>query len=143
MTGLFAARTTTVPIATFQLGQAVHVNARTAWLSATVTSIAHTGIGVAYAAQLLAGGGPRARTVAPWVVRPAAGVRLRAVHLLRAGDDLLAFDGTARTVATVWRGLDRWWVIAYTNGERSAVPPQAILRLTDPTPPVSVNGIPL
>jgi hypothetical protein len=142
MTELFAAHATVVPLADLHLGQAVHVNARTAWLPATITSIAHTRIGVTYAARPRAGG-PLADAVAPWVVRPADGVRLHAVHELRAGDDLVAFDGTTLTVAAVWQGRDRWWVIAYTNGERATVPPNAILRLTDPTPTASVNGIPL
>ncbi|MDG4795402.1 hypothetical protein [Micromonospora sp. WMMD1082] len=141
MTGLFAARSTVVP-AGLHLGQAVHVNARAAWLSATVASITHTRIGVAYGAPRQAGG-PLADAVAPWVVRPADGVHLRPVHELRVGDDVVAFDGTTFTVAGAWPGRDRWWVIDYTNGERATVPSKAILRLADPTPTVTVNGVPL
>ncbi|MEU1969674.1 hypothetical protein ABZ541_23830 [Micromonospora sediminicola] len=142
MTELFAARATVIAPVDLHVGQAVHVNARAAWLPATVTSITHSRIGVAYAApfqasSLLAG------AVAPWLVRPADGVRLQTVHALRAGDDVVVCDGTALTVAALWQGRDRWWVIDYTNGHRATVPPAAILRLIDPTPPVSVNGIPL
>ncbi|QGN48002.1 hypothetical protein GKC29_14880 [Micromonospora sp. WMMC415] len=142
MTELFAPRAAVVPPADLHLGQAVHVNARTVWLLATVTSITHTRIGVAYGAQLHASS-PLADAVAPWVVRPADGVRLQAVHELRAGDDVVAFDGTTLTIAAVWQGRDGWWVIDYITGERASVPPNAILRLTDPSPTVSVNGIPL
>ncbi|MET7396310.1 hypothetical protein ABZS66_22795 [Dactylosporangium sp. NPDC005572] len=140
MTELFATSATAVPH--LHLGQAVHVNARTTWLLATVTLITRTRIGVAYAAQLRAGSA-LVDAVAPWVIRPADGVRLRAVHELRSGDDLLAFDGTTLTVAAVWQGRDHWWVIASANGQRAIVPPNAILRLADPTPTVCVNGIPL
>ncbi|PWU52439.1 hypothetical protein DLJ47_18865 [Micromonospora sp. S4605] len=142
MTELFAPRATVVPPTDLHLGQAVHVNARSTWLPATVISITHTRIGVAYGAQLQASS-PLADAVAPWVVRPADGVRLQAVHELRVGDDVVAFDATTLTIAAVWQGRDRWWVVDYTNGERASLPANAILRLTDPTPTVSVNGIPL
>ena len=142
MTDLFAPRARVVPPADLHPGQAVHVNARTAWLPATITSITHTRIGVAYDTQLHPSG-PLAGAVCPWVVRPADGVRLQAVHELRAGDDVVAFNGTPLTIATVWQSRDRWWVIDYTNGERAIMPPNAILRLTDQTPTVTVNGISL
>jgi hypothetical protein len=119
-----------------RLGQAVHVNAHATWLPATVTSIAHTSVGVAYDAEFPH---PFAGRVAPWVVRPADGIRLQHVHALRAGDEVVAFDGAIHTIAHVWQGRDRWWVIDYTSGEHAVVPPQAILRLTDPHPPASVT----
>lgn len=141
MADLFAARASLVS-PDLHLGQAVHVNARTTWLPATVTSITRTRVGVAYGAHLQASS-PFTDEVVPWVVRPADGVRLQVVHEVRAGDDVVAFDGTILTVAAVWQGNGRWWVIDYTNGERATVPPNAILRLTDPTPTVTVNGVPL
>ncbi|GIF69353.1 hypothetical protein Ais01nite_73880 [Asanoa ishikariensis] len=141
MTDLFAAPAT-LPRPALHLGQAVHVNARTAWLPATVISIAHTRIGIAYAAELPVSI-PLADAVVPWVVRPADGVRLRPVHALCSGDDLVAADGSTVTVATAWQGRDRWWVISFIDGQRAVVPPNTIVRLTDPTPQVSVNGIPL
>ncbi|MEU1811052.1 hypothetical protein [Micromonospora aurantiaca (nom. illeg.)] len=142
MTPLFVPQGTVVPPTDLHLGQAVHVNARAAWLPATVTSITHTRIGVAYGIPLLAGG-PLSDAVVPWVVRPADGVCLRPVHELRVGADVVSSDGTTLTVAGVWQGRDRWWVIDYTNGERATVPSKAILRLADPTPTVTVNGVPL
>jgi hypothetical protein len=142
MPELFALPSNALPSADLHLGQAVHVNARAAWLPATVTSITHTRIGVAYLAHLQPSSA-LADAVAPWVVRPADGVRLQFVHELRVGDDVVAFDGTALTITGVWQARDGWWVISYTNGERATVPPNAILRLTDSTPAVSVNGIPL
>jgi hypothetical protein len=142
MPELFALSSNPLPPAHLHLGQAVHVNARTAWLPATVTSIAHTRIGVAYLAHPLPTS-PLAPAVAPWVVRPADGVRLQAVHKLRVGDDVVTFDNTPLTIDYVWQGRSGWWVIDYTNGERAKVPPRAILRLTDPTPTVTVNGLPL
>lgn len=141
MTELFAIPYVKLP-ADLHLGQAVHVNARAAWLPATVTSITHTRIGVAYRPEPQPRS-PLADAVVPWVVRPADGVRLQAVHELAAGDDVVAFDGTTVTIAGVWQGRDRWWFISYTNGERATVPANAVLRLTDPTPTVTVNGIPL
>lgn len=140
MTDLFAFPS--LPPAVLHLGQAVHVNARAAWLPATVTSITPARVGVDYAAPP-SPCGRLAEAVAPWVVRPADGVRLRAVRELRAGDDVVAFDGTTRTVAAVWPSRNCWWVISYTSGKRAVLPPAAILRLIDPTPPVTVNGIPL
>jgi len=143
MTELFVPRQAAGPPAPApRLGQAVHVNARTAWLPATITSIMHSRVGVAYDTGPQVSS-PLATVVAPWVVRPADGIRLQPAPLLRSGDDVVAFDGTMLTVAVVWQGRDRWWVIDYTNGERATVPPHTILRLTDPTPAVSVNGIPL
>ncbi|MGI5213308.1 hypothetical protein [Plantactinospora sp. CA-290183] len=142
MNRLFAARVTAVPPADLHPGQAVHVNVRTVWLPATVTSITHSCIGVDYDTHFWASG-PLASSVAPWVVRPADGLRLQPVHAVRVDDDVVAFDSTPLTVAGAWQGRDRWWVIDYTTGERATVPPNAILRLVDPTPTVTVNGITL
>ncbi|ROO52760.1 hypothetical protein EDC02_7701 [Micromonospora sp. Llam0] len=142
MIPLFASQSAVTRPADLRLGQAVHVNARAAWLPAIVTSVTHTRVGVAYGAPLQAGG-QLADAVAPWVVRPADGVRLHPVHEVRVGDDVVAFDGTTLTVAGAWQGRDRWWVIDYTTGGRAIVPPGAILRLADPTPQVTVNGVPL
>jgi len=72
------------------IGQAVHVNARSAWLPATIVSIAHGRVGVAYHTDLPL---PLARSVAPWVIRPAAGTRLQPVDRLRHGDEVDGFDG--------------------------------------------------
>jgi hypothetical protein len=143
MSALFA--TPTRPTGTagtpdLHLGQAVHVNSRAAWLPATVTSIAHTRIGVTYRT---AQPRPLGDAVAPWVVRPANGVRLQPVHALRTGDEVVAFDGTIHTVASVWQGCDGWYVVGYTDGEHASVPPGAILRLSDPTPQVTVDGLPV
>ncbi|HZN72069.1 MAG TPA: hypothetical protein VFC00_10380 [Micromonosporaceae bacterium] len=119
------------------LGQAVHVNAHAAWLPATVVSIAHTAVGVSLAATA----GSRTRTVAPWVVQPADGHRLAPVSQLRHGDEVVAADSTTHTVAgTPWQGRDGWWVLTYAGGERVSLPPAAVLRLTDLTPAVTVNG---
>ncbi|ROO60330.1 hypothetical protein EDC02_2191 [Micromonospora sp. Llam0] len=132
-----------VPLsADLHLGQAVHVNARAAWLPATVTSITHTRIGIAYLTHQRPIS-PLVPAVAPWVVRPADGVRLQPVHKLRIGDVAVTFDGTPLAIDHVWQSRSGWWVIDYTDGDRAAVPPKAILRLTDPTPTVTVNGLPL
>ena len=141
MINLFAAAPRSAPTAGLRPGQAVHVNTRAAWLPATVTAITPTRVGVAYHTDVHAAW--LAREVAPWVVLPADGVQLRPPHGLRAGDDILAFDGTTHTIAVVWPHHSFWWVIDYTSGEHTAVPPNAVLRLADPTPPVTVNGIPL
>jgi hypothetical protein len=132
----------TPPADNFWPGQAVHVNVRAAWLAATVTSISRTRIGLDYRPGTPTYG-PLAPAVAPWLVRPAAGVRLQAVHGLRFDDQVIAFDGTDCRVAAVWPARDRWWVIAYTHGECTAVPAGAVLRLADPTPTVTVGGIPI
>jgi hypothetical protein len=142
MPDLFAFPSNVLPPVDLHLGQAVHVNARAAWLPATVTSIGHTRIGVAYLAHLKPTS-PLAPAVAPWVVRPADGIRLQAVHKLRVGDDVVAFDNIPHTIDYVWQGRNGWWVIDYTNGGHATAPPRAILRLTDPTPTVTVNGLPL
>ncbi|MEH1166432.1 hypothetical protein V6V47_13690 [Micromonospora sp. CPCC 205539] len=140
MTDLFASPF--LPTAVLHVGQAVHVNARATWLPATVTSLAPARVGVDYRLAPAAGR-RRVDVVAPWVVRPADGVRLRPVRELRSGDDVLAFDGTTRTVAAVRPRRDYWWVISHADGAHVVVPPSAVLRLTDPTPTVSVHGIPL
>ncbi|WP_410814846.1 hypothetical protein [Micromonospora sp. 067-2] len=140
MTDLFTS--SFLPTAMLHVGQAVHVNARAAWLPATVTSLTLARVGVDYRISPPPGS-RRAELVAPWAVRPADGVCLRPVRELRAGDDVLAFDGTTRTVAAVWPRRDRWWVISHADGAHAVVSPTAVLRLTDPTPTVSVHGIPL
>ena len=122
-------------------GQAVHVNARAAWLPATVVSVAHTAVGVTLYPPT---GGPRIRTVAPWVVQPAEGFRLEPVHRLRIGDEVVVADGTISTVvAAPWQGRDGWWLITFEVGEPAIVPAGAVLRLVDPTPTVTVAGTPL
>ncbi|RQX16707.1 hypothetical protein DDE19_14110 [Micromonospora ureilytica] len=131
-----------LPAAVLHVGQAVHVNAHAAWLPATVTSLAAARVVVDYRITVPAGR-RRTEVVPPWRVRPADGVCLRPVRDLRAGDDVLAFDGTTRTVAAIWPRRDRWWVISHADGARAVVPPTAVLRLTDPTPTVTVHGIPL
>jgi hypothetical protein len=119
-------------------GQAVHVNAHAAWLPATVISVAHTSVGISLFSTEA---GVLTRAVAPWVVQPADGHRLEPVHNLRHGDDVVAADGTIHTVAAApWQGRDGWWVLTYTDGERVTLPAGAVLRLTDPTPAVTVNG---
>jgi len=118
-------------------GQAVHVNAHAAWLPATIVSIAHTSVGISLATTA----GTRTRTVAPWVVQPADGHRLAPVHQLRHGDEIVAADGTIHLLAgPPWQGRDGWWVLTYATGERVSLPPAAVLRLTDPTPVVTING---
>ena len=119
-------------------GQAVHVNAHAAWLPATVISVAHTSVGISLCS---ATAGPLTRTVTPWVVQPADGYRLEPVHHLRHGDEVVAANGRIRTVAgTPWLGRDGWWLLTYTDGERVTLPAGAVLRLSDPTPAVTVNG---
>jgi hypothetical protein len=140
MPELFAVASKLLPPAGLRVGQSVHVNARAAWLPATVTSVTRTRVGVAYLPRAAS---PLVPAVAPWVVRPADGVRLEAVHRLRVGDDVVAFDNTCLTIGCVWQSRGGWWVIDYTNGERATVPPEAVLRLSDPTPTVTVNGLPL
>jgi hypothetical protein len=118
-------------------GQAVHVNAHAAWLPATIVSIAHTGVGISLATTA----GTRTRTVAPWVIQPADGHRLAPVYQLRHGDEIVAADGAVHTVdGPPWQGRDGWWVLSYAGGERVSLPPAAVLRLTDPTPTVTVGG---
>jgi hypothetical protein len=119
-------------------GQAVHVNARAAWLPATVAFVDVRAIGITLAS---ATAGTLTRTVAPWIVQPADGYRLQPVHRLCHGDEVVAADGTTQTVAgTPWQGRDGWWVLSYGNGARAALPASAVLRLTDPTPTVTVAG---
>ncbi|MEV4201073.1 hypothetical protein [Micromonospora globbae] len=119
-------------------GQAVHVNAHTAWLPATVICVAHAAVGISLATPTA---GTLTRTVAPWVVRPAAGHRLAPVHQLRHGDEVVAADGSVHALAGFpWQGRDGWWVLTYDNGERVTLPPATVLRLTDPTPEVTVGG---
>jgi hypothetical protein len=128
-----------LPRPQLRLGQSVHVNAHAAWLPATVVSIAHTAIGINLQTVT-----PVTRTVAPWVVQPAEGLRLEPVHRLRHGDQVVDAAGNSSTVAAPpWQGRDGWWVITYTNGVQAILPAGAILRLRDDTPAVTVNGAPV
>ena len=123
------------------IGQPVHVNSHAAWLPAVVTSIARTQVGVELRAD---GHPPLTGVVAPWVVRPADGVRLLPVHRLSCGDEVVSFDGTTQTVAVpAWQGRDGWWFVTFTDGRRATLPAGAVLRLLDTTPQVSVNGQPI
>jgi len=120
------------------LGQTVHVNAHAAWLAAIVISITHTAVGISLAT---AAAGTRTRTVAPWVVQPADRHRLAPVHQPRGGDEVVAADGTIHAIAAApWQGRDGWWVLTYSGGERVSLPPAAVLRLTDPTAALTING---
>ncbi|MGN9912728.1 hypothetical protein ACTMTJ_34860 [Phytohabitans sp. LJ34] len=111
-----------------RLGQQVHVNARASWLAATVTSIAPVSVGVRYHIAT-----PLAPLVAPWLIRPAAGIRLQPVHQLAAGDQVVAYDGAIQVISgPPWRGRDGWWVLTYDNGESAVLPASAVLRLNDP-----------
>jgi hypothetical protein len=111
-----------------RLGQQVHVNARASWLPATVTSIAPVRVGVRY--HIATALTP---LVAPWLIRPAAGIRLQPVHQLAAGDQVVAYDGAIQVVTgPPWQCRDGWWVLTYNNGESAVLPPSAVLRLTDP-----------
>ena len=66
------------------------------------------------------------------MVRPAAGIGLRRVRDLRAGERVVAFDGTVHIVASpAWAGRDGWWVVGYTSGEHTTVPGHTILRVLD------------
>jgi hypothetical protein len=130
-----------VPRPELDLGQPVHVNAHAAWWPATVTSVAHTEIGVTLTSPTR---GPLTLKVAPWVVRPADGYRLAPVAQLRDGDEVAAADGRNYTVAAPpWQGRDGWCVLSYVNGQSAALPPGSVLRLVDPTPDVFVGGNPL
>ena len=131
-----------LPAYRFHCGQAVHVNIHAGWLPATVTDLTPSSVGVDYD-RLPRPCGPLATQVAPWVVRPAEGARLKAVHRLSADDDVLAADNTTFRVATAWRGRDGWWVVQYTHDQHAILPPRAVLRLLDPIPTVTVRGIPL
>jgi hypothetical protein len=120
--------TTTVQSPMLRLGQPVHVNARASWLPATVTSIAPVRVGVRYHIAT-----PLTPLVAPWLIRPAAGIRLQPVHQLAVGDQVVAYDGAIQVISgPPWQGRDGWWVLTYGNGESAVLPPSAVLRLTDP-----------
>jgi hypothetical protein len=122
------------------VGQRVHVNSRTAWLPAVVTSIARTHVGV----QLHADGRPvQAGAVPPWVIRPAAGVQLRRVQELAYGDQVVTFNGDVYTVAVAWHGPDGWRLVTFTDRRRAVLPAGTVLRLVDPTPQITVNGLPI
>jgi hypothetical protein len=118
------------PAVRLRVGQAVHVNAYTGWHPATVTFVTHARVGVTYHP----GGLPAPYTgpVAPHVIRPADGIRLRPASAVRPGDRVVAFDNTRHLVDLVWRARDGWYVIAYAGGGYATVPPGAILRLADP-----------
>lgn len=117
-------------------GQRVLVNLHAAaWIPGTVVSVAHRAIGI----DLATSHGTLRRHVRPWLVVPAGA--LRPVNEIRPGDQIADADGTARTVAAdPWFGPDGTWVITYTTGERAAVPPGTVLRLTGPTPVLSIGG---
>jgi hypothetical protein len=117
-------------------GQRVLVNLHAAaWIPGTVVSVAHRAIGI----DLATSHGTLRRHVRPWLVVPAGA--LRPVNEIRPGDQIADADGTPRTVATdPWFGPDGTWVITYTTGERAAVPPGTVLRLTGPTPVLSIGG---
>jgi hypothetical protein len=134
---------TTRPFAQPQLrlGEPVHVNVHATWLPAVVTSLAPGRVGVDYQTSQPIGLGP---VTTPWTVRPAAGYRLVQVRKLAAGDRIVAADGTVFTVAAPpWRGRSGVWLVEYTNGSRAVLAATAVLRVADPTPQVSVNGIAL
>ena len=117
----------------------MHVNTHAAWLPATVTSIAHGRIGVSYQTTQPT---KLADSVAPWLVRPADGIRLQPVHAVRVGDDVVAFDGTTHTVCQCLAG-QRPVVCHRLHHRRTGhCPPNAVLRLTDTTPAITVNGLP-
>jgi hypothetical protein len=119
-------------------GQAVHVNAHSAWLDATVTHVGPTAVGIRLSGQV----GVRTRTVTPWVVRPADGYRLAGIGELRHGDQIVAADATVRTLAgPPWQGRDGWWVLTFADTTTVSLPAGAILRLVDDTPTVSVDGV--
>lgn len=139
-TYLFAAAAAPCRPAPLRVDQDVHVNVRAAWLAATVTSIARTRIGVAFHPMP---GVPLGGAVAPWAVRAAAGIRLRPVQSLRAGDEVVAADGAVHVVAAAWPGRSGWWFVGYRTGDRGALPGSAVLRLVEPTPPVTCNGVPI
>ena len=117
-----------------RVGQTVHDNAYAGWHPATVTSIAHSRIGVTYHDEQLPA--RYAGAVAPHVVRPADGTRLKPAAALSPGDRVLAFDNSHHTVQAAWPGRDGWWVISYADGQYATMPPAAVLRLADPTAPV-------
>lgn len=114
----------------FRLGQAVHVNAYATWWPATVTSVTRTRIGVDFPTDL-----PTRLTgpVPAWVVRPAAGIRLRRIATIQPGDEVVDFTGTGHRVLSLWQAADRWWVIDYADGGRATLGPNTVLRLSDPT----------
>ena len=132
---------TVMPVDQLRIGQPVHVNSRTAWLPAVITSIARTEVGVELRT---AGQPPLTGVVPPWVVRPADGVRLLPVHRVSCGDQAFNFDGTTQTVALpAWEGRDVWWFVTFTDGRRATLPAGTVLRLVDDTPQVTVNGQPI
>jgi len=122
-------------------GQPVHVNVHATWLPAVVTWLAPGRIGVDYQTSQPLPLGP---VTSPWTVRPAAGYQLVQVRKLAAGDQIAAADGTMFTVAAPpWRGRSGAWLVEYTNGSRAVLAATAVLRVVDPTPQVSVNGMAL
>ncbi|MGI5185492.1 hypothetical protein ACQEVZ_55540 [Dactylosporangium sp. CA-152071] len=132
---------TVMPVDQLRIGQPVHVNSRTAWLPAVVTSIARTAVGVELRTP---GETPLTGVVPPWVIRPADGVRLLPVQRASSGDQVFKFDGTTQTVAApAWEGRDGWWFVTFTDGHRACLPAGTVLRLVDDTPSVTVNGQPL
>jgi hypothetical protein len=132
---------TVMPVDQLRIGQPVHVNSRTTWLPAVVTSIARTAVGVELrtAAET-----PLTGVVPPWVIRCADGVRLLPVQRVSCGDRVCNFDGSTHTVALpAWEGYDGWWFVTFTDGRRATLPAGTVLRLVDDTPQVTVNGQPI
>lgn len=123
-------------------GQPVHVNRRASWLNATVTCVGSRTVGVHYPST--GAGTPLADAVRPWAVRPAAGVQLRPVRQITAGDQII-FGARIRTVAAPpVDDRSGWLALSFTDGDQTAlVMPGAVLRLVDDTPQVTVNGQPL
>ena len=140
MNQLFATPVLPSVLPRLHLGQAVHVNVRAAWLPATVRAIAAGRVAVIFETDLptlLSG------EFAPWTVRPADGLQLRPVKQLRAGEKVVAYDGTPHPVGAAWPRRDGYWTIPFADGRVGTVPAGAILRVTDPTPRVTVNGCPV
>jgi len=139
MSTLFPASSAPMPAHSLHPGQAIHVNNLSVWVAAQVTSITHTRIGVAYTRRPL----PRLATgVPPWLVRPAEGIQLRLVSKLRYDDDLVSSDEHLHKIIGAHPAGHRW-IIEFHDGTHTPVPCNAILRIKDPTPQVTLNGIPL
>ncbi len=136
MIDLFTSPARSTPV--LRPGQAVHVNTGQTWLAATVVLTTRTRVGLQYTDPR------RASTSVPrWLVRPADRVTLQPVHRLRVGANVLAYDGTELQVVACCQRHNRWWDIYYAHGARSTVAPRSVLRVADPTPPVTIHGRPL
>lgn len=118
-------------------GQLVHVNHRGTWLAATVRAVGGHYVAINYITRP---GLPLSGAVGVWAVRPAAGVLLKRIDQIRSGDAIATYDGLPQTVTAAWPGRDRTFTIAFTGGEYTTVPAGTVLRVTDTTPRVTVNG---